>query len=165
PACRRGVWCDEDRPDHRFVAILSASLWRRRFGADPSIVGRTIVLSELQFRVVGIMPPSFEPLDAQRYFGASAEIWIPLGYDLKGDSSCHSCRHLRGFGRLKSGVSLEQATAEMNAIRERIRQEHPNEFEPGSIAIVPLHAALTGSVRAPLFVLMAAVAFVLLIAC
>jgi putative ABC transport system permease protein len=165
PALGRGFTMDEDRPDHRFVAILSDSLWRRRFGADPSIVGRTIVLSELQFRVVGVMPPSFEPLDAQRYFGASAEIWIPLGYDLRGDSSCYSCRHLRGFGRLKPGVTVEQATVEMNAIHERVRQEHPNDFEPGSVAIVPLHAALTRSVRPALLVLMAAVAFVLLIAC
>ena len=161
PALGRPFTWDEDRPDHRFVAILSDSLWRRRFGADPSIVGRTIVLSELEFRIVGVMPPSFEPLDARRYFGTAAEIWVPLGYDLKGDSSCYSCRHLRGFGRLKTGVTVAQATAEMNAIRERMRQEHPTDFEPGSIAIVPLHSALTGSATRRR-ILMAAVAFVLL---
>src|SRR4029079_15481311 len=107
----------------------------------------------------------FEPLDAQRYFNAKAELWAPLGYNLAGDSSCYSCRHLRAFGRLKAGVGIEQATAEMNAIRERMRQEHSRDFEAGTIAIVPLRRALTGPWETPIYVLMGAVAFVLLIAC
>ena len=100
-----------------------------------------------------------------RYLDARAELWAPLGYDRAGDSSCYSCRHLRGFGRLKRGVTLDQATAELNAIREQLRREHPNQFEAGSVAVVPLRRALTGAVQRPIYILMGAVAFVLLIAC
>jgi putative ABC transport system permease protein len=165
PAIGRGFLPEEDQPDRSRVVLLSDRLWRRRFGADPSIVGRTIVLNDREFRVVGVMPASFEPLAEAHYFGSDAELWSPIGYDLKGDSSCYSCRHLRGFGRLARGATIEQATAEMNAIRDRMRQEHPTDFDPGSVAIVPLRAALTESVRTPLVVLMGAVGFVLLIAC
>jgi putative ABC transport system permease protein len=122
-------------------------------------------MNDRAYRVIGVMPAGFEPLDAERFYDASAELWAPIGYDLKGDSSCRSCRHLRGFGRLRSGISVADATAEMNTIREQMRREHPADYDAGSIAIVPLQAALTGSVRGALLVLLAAVAFVLLIAC
>jgi predicted permease len=164
PALGRGFTVDDDRPDHWRVLLLSDGLWRRRFGADPSIVGRNVVMNDREYRVIGVMPASFEPLDAERYY-TSAELWAPIGYDLKGDSSCRSCQHLRGFGRLRRGVSAADATAEMNAIREQMRREHPNEYEAGAIAIIPLREALSGNVRSALYVLLAAVGFVLLIAC
>jgi putative ABC transport system permease protein len=164
PALGRGFTADDDRPDHWRVLLLSDGLWRRRFGADPSIVGRNVVMNDREYRVIGVMPASFEPLDAERYY-TSAELWAPIGYDLKGDSSCRSCQHLRGFGRLRRGVSVADATAEMNAIREQMRREHPNDYEAGAIAVIPLREALTGNVQSALYVLLAAVGFVLLIAC
>jgi len=165
PALGRPFTEDDDRPDHWRVLLLSDSLWRRRFGSDPSVVGRIVVMNDREYRIVGVMPPSFEPLDAQRYYNADAEIWAPIGYDLSGDSSCRGCRHLRSFGRLKRGVTVADATVEMNAIREQMRREHPNDYDAGAIAVVPLRDALTGSVRTALYVLLAAVGFVLLIAC
>jgi putative ABC transport system permease protein len=165
PALGRGFTADDDRPDHWRVLLLSDALWRRRFGADPSVVGRTLVMNDREYRVIGVMPASFEPLDAERYYKPSADIWAPIGYDLNGDSSCRSCQHLRGFGRLKRGVSLADASVEMNAIREQMRREHPGDYEAGSLAVVPLRAALTGNVQAALYVLLGAVGFVLLIAC
>ena len=165
PALGRTFTADDDRPDHWRVLLLSDRLWRRRFSADPSVVGRAIVMNDREYRVVGVMPASFEPLDAERFYDASAELWAPIGYDLSGDSSCRGCRHLRGFGRLKPGVSVSDATAEMNAIREQMRREHPTEYDAGSIAVIPLQDALTGNVRGALLVLLSAVAFVLLIAC
>jgi predicted permease len=165
PALGRGFAADDDRPDHWRVLLLSDRLWRRRFSADPAIVGRTVVMNDREFRVIGVMPPTFEPLDAERFYNASAELWAPIGYDLAGDSSCRGCQHLRGFGRVKAGVSVADATAEMNAIREQMRREHPNDYDTGTIAVVPLRDALTGNVRAALLVLLAAVGFVLLIAC
>jgi putative ABC transport system permease protein len=164
PALGRTFTPDEDKPDRWRVVMLSDALWRRRFGADPSIVGRTIVMNDREYRVVGVLPPTFQPLDAAKFYTA-AEIWAPLGYDAAFRDACRGCRHLRAFGRLKPGVSLEQATAEMNALREQQRRENPNEYEDGSIAVVPLQRAITGDVRTALFVLLAAVAFVLLIAC
>jgi len=165
PALGRDFTPDDDRPDHWRVLLLSDALWRRRFGADPAVVGRMVVMNDREYRIVGVMPATFEPLDAEQYYNAAAEIWAPIGYDLKGDSSCRSCQHLRGFGRLERGVSLADASAEMNTIREQMRREHPGDYEVGSLAIVPLRAALTGKVQAALYVLLGAVGFVLLIAC
>ena len=165
PALGRSFTADDDRPGHSRVLLLSDGLWRRRFGTDPSVVGRSVVMNDREYRIVGVMPASFEPLDAQRYYKADAEIWAPIGYDLNGDSSCRGCRHLRGFGRLKRGVTVADETVEMNTIREQMRREHPDDYDSGTIAVVPLRDALTGSVRTALFVLLAAVGFVLLIAC
>ena len=165
PAQGRGFSADDDRPDHWRVLLLSDRLWRRRFNADPAIVGRTIVMNDREYRVIGVMPASYEPLIEERYQNVAAELWAPIGYDVNGDSSCHSCRHLRAFGRLTRGVTIQAATAEMNAIREQMRREHPTNFDAGSIAIVPLDHALTGPVKTALYVLLGAVGFVLLIAC
>jgi putative ABC transport system permease protein len=164
PQLGRTFTADEDRPDHWRVLMLSDGLWRRRFGADPQIVGSTVTMNDREYRVVGVLPPSFEPLDAARFY-AAAEIFAPIGYDATVRDACRSCRHLRAFGRLKPGVSIDDATAEMNAIREQQRRENPTQYEEGSIALVPLQRAITGEVRTPLLVLLAAVAFVLLIAC
>jgi putative ABC transport system permease protein len=161
----RPFTADDDRPDHWRVVLLSDGLWRRRFGADPSVVGRVIVMNDREYRIVGVMPATFEPLDAERYYNANAQMWAPIGYEVGGDSACRSCQHLRGFGRLKPGVSVATATAEMNAIRQQMQREHPTDYDTGTIAIVPLRDALTGSVRTALLVLLAAVGCVLLIAC
>ena len=165
PALGRDFTPDDDRPDHWRKLLLSDALWRRRFNADPAIVGRTVTMGDRAYEVIGVMPPGFEPLDAERFYKASAELWAPLGYAADGDSSCRSCRHLRGFGRLARGVTIEQATAEMDTIREQMRREHPRQYDNASIAVVPLQHALTGNVRGALVVLLGAVAFVLLIAC
>ncbi|MDP9324133.1 MAG: ABC transporter permease, partial [Acidobacteriota bacterium] len=165
PALGRPFTVDDDRPDHWRVLLLSDALWQRRFGSDPSVVGRIVVMNDREYRIVGVMSASFEPLDAQRYYNADAEIWAPIGYDLNGDSSCRGCRHLRGFGRLKRGVTVADATVEMNTIREQMRREHPDDYDAGAIAVVPLRDAVTGGVRTALYVLLAAVGFVLLIAC
>jgi putative ABC transport system permease protein len=163
PALGRGFTPEDDREDGWRVALLSDRLWRRRFGADPSIVGRTIALQDREFRVIGVMPASFEPLDAQRYFNTAAEIWVPIGND---QSTCRSqCRPVRALGRLTPGVTIAAATAEMNGIREQLRREHPADYGAGAISVVALHRALTGQVRTALYVLLAAVGFVLLIAC
>ena len=164
PALGRMFTADDDRPDHWRVLLLSDALWRRRFGADPSVVGRTIVMNDRDYRVIGVMPASFEPLDAARYY-AAAQLWAPIGYDVSMREACRGCRHLRAFGRLKPGITVVEATAEMNTIREQMRREYPNEYDTGSIAIVPLRDALTGRFRTALQVLLAAVGFVLLIAC
>ena len=163
PALGRGFTPADDREDGWRVALLSDRLWRRRFGADPSVVGRTVALNDQPFRIVGVMPASFEPLDAERYFNTAAEIWVPIGDD---QSTCRrQCRPVRAVGRLKPGVTLAGVTAEMNAIREQLRREHPADYEAGAIAVSVLHRALTGPVRTALQVLLAAVGFVLLIAC
>ena len=165
PALGRTFTADDDRPDHWRVLILSDGLWRRRFAADPGIIGRTIVMNDREYRVAGVLPPGFEPLDAARFYNARAEMWAPIGYDAQTRDACRDCRHLRGLGRLKPGVTLAAATAEMNTIREQLRTEYPASYEAGTIAIAPLREAITGRVKPALQVLLAAVGFVLLIAC
>lgn len=164
PALGRGFTDAEDTPDGRRVVILSDALWRRRFNADPGIVGRSVLIADTSFRVAGVMPAGFDALDAQRYYGG-AEMWAPLGYRIGGDSSCRTCQHLRAFGLLAPGVSAANAAAELNAIRAVMQREHPTDYSDGSIAVVPLRDALLGDVRRPLYVLLGAVGFVLLIAC
>jgi putative ABC transport system permease protein len=149
-------------------AILSETLWRR-LGADPSIVGRSVSLSDRAYRVVGVMPASFEALDSETFFGAPAALWAPIGSYMKGSSAasgtCRGCEHLKVFARLRTGATIEAATSEMDAIRGQLRRENPGAFDSGSMAIVPLRRALTSDVRPALVVLLGAVAFVLLIAC
>jgi putative ABC transport system permease protein len=164
PALGRGFTRDEDRSEHWRVLLLSDGLWRRRFGGDPSIVGRTVVMNDRPYRVIGVMPADFQPLDAARYY-SPAQLWAPIGYDVSAPDACRSCQHLRAFGRLKPGVTIAQAIAEMDAVREQLKREHPSDYETGSIAVVPLQRALTGNVRPALLVLFAAVGLVLLVAC
>jgi putative ABC transport system permease protein len=149
-------------------AIVSDSLWRR-LGADPSMVGRTVSLSDRAYRIVGVMPASFEPLDSRKFYGAPAQLWAPIGSYMKGSSAasgtCRGCEHLNVFARLRPGATIAAATSEMDAIREQLRRENPGASAAGSIAVVPLRRALTNDVRPTLLVLLAAVVFVLLIAC
>jgi putative ABC transport system permease protein len=163
PALGRGFTPDDDRQDGWHVALLSDRLWRRRFGADPAIVGRLVTLNGQPFRVIGVMPASFEPLDAQRYFATASEIWVPIGND---QADCRMrCRPVYAVARLKAGITVDAATTEMNGIREQLRREHPADYRPGAISVTPMRQALTGHVRTALYVLLAAVGFVLLIAC
>ena len=163
PVIGRGFTPDDDREDGWHVALLSDRLWRRRFGADPNVVGRLVTLNGQPFRVIGVMPASFEPLDAQRYFDTASEIWVPLGND---QAECRMrCRPVYAIGHLKAGVRVDAATAEMNGIREQLRREHPAEYKVGAVSVTPMRQALTGHVRAALYVLLGAVGFVLLIAC
>ena len=164
PALGRSFTRDEDRPDTWHEVILSDGLWRRRFAADPAIVGRTIVMNDVAFRVVGVMPATFPSLVSGRYYTA-AQIWAPLGYAAGVGDSCRDCRHLRAFGRLRSGVSPAAAAAEMSAIQDRLRARYPTQYETGRVAVVRLRDAIMADARPQLLLLLGAVVFVLVIAC
>ena len=149
-------------------ALLSESLWRRRFGGDPAIVGRTASLNDRPYRIVGVMPGSFESLDSEKFYNAQTELWAPIGSYMSGtpaSGSCRGCAPLKVFARLRPGVSIATATSEMNAIRAGLQRADPGGYETGSITLVPLRRALTNDVRTTLLVLLGAVVFVLLIAC
>ncbi|HEX4565239.1 MAG TPA: ABC transporter permease, partial [Vicinamibacterales bacterium] len=149
-------------------AILSESLWRRRFGGDPAIVGRTASLNDRPYRIVGVMPASFESLDSEKFYNAPAELWAPIGSYMRGTAAsgnCRGCAPLKVFARLRPRETIATATSEMNAIREGLQRGDPAGYETGSITLVPLQRALTNDVRTTLFVLLGAVVFVLLIAC
>lgn len=164
PALGRDFEMSDDRPDTWRVVMLSDSLWRRRFNADPAIVGRTIQFNGRPYAVAGVMPASFEPLISQHFFDR-AEIWAPLGYIAGGDSSCRSCRHLKFVARVKSGVSTDAARSELIAVQRQLSSEHPNQYIDRAPVMVTLAQAISSELRQPLLVLLGAVAFVLLVAC
>src|SRR5262252_1316528 len=161
----RAFVADEDHPQTRYEAILSHGLWLRRFGGDRSIIGRTIRLNDKPYKVVGVLPETFRPF-AREDRVALPEIFTPLGYDLELRDACRGCQHLQAIGRMKPGVSVEQARSELNAIMRVIVREHPTEYsERTVIAMMPLRDYTVGKVRTALWILLGAVGMVLLIAC
>ena len=129
PAIGRTFSAAEDLPNGPAAAVLSDRLWKNRLGGDPQIVGRTILLNNLPYTVVGIMPKSFEsnpPMD----------VWVPLQAD---PSSTNQGHYLAAAARLKSGVSLEQARGAMKVLGERFRAQYPGWMDPKeSVAVVPM---------------------------
>jgi putative ABC transport system permease protein len=158
PQIGRVFTADEEQIGQDKVAVLSYGLWRRRFGQDPNIVGQQILVSDVSRTVIGIMPPSF------KYPHKDAEIWVPLAVDDNRKQSRGSFSYY-AIGRLKPGVAIEQARAEMSSIASNLERQYPNILEGFGVNLVPLHEQVTGKVRPALLVLLGTVAFVLLIAC
>jgi putative ABC transport system permease protein len=161
----RSFRTEEDTPTTNKVLVLSHGLWQRRFGSDPQIVGRSVPLNGMSYVVAGVLPASFRPIKASPDAPAP-EMYAPLGYALGEPSACRGCQHLRAIGRLRDGVSLEQARAELATVMRGVMAEHPNDYDPrAGIELTPLARTIAGRTEAPLFVLLGAVGFVLLIAC
>src|ERR1700723_4420102 len=144
------------------VVILSENLWRGALGADPKIVGSSITLDKRPFTVVGIMPAAFR----SPFINNAQDVWIPLVQDpLFGSWMARRGGHwLPVFGRLKPGVSLAQAQAEMDTISERLASEFPAENKGWTVRLVPMQKEIVGDVRTALLVLLGAVGLLLLIA-
>jgi len=145
------------------VVIVSENLWRGTLGADPKILGSSIILDKRPFTVVGIMPASFR----SPFINSKPEVWIPLVQDpLFGSWMARRGGHwLAVFARLKPGVSIAQAQAEMDAISARLASEYPAENKGWTVRLVPMQKEIVGDVRTALLVLLGAVGLVLLIAC
>ena len=150
---------DEDEIGRQRVVILSNGLWRRRFGADPSIVGRAVRLSGVPYTVVGIMGPAFQ------YPGREFQLWTPLQIN-----PAELAREVPGYnylavGRLRPGVRLEQARGDLDTIARRLAATYPESNRDTRVEIVPMLDDIVRTVRPALRVLLAAVACLLLIAC
>jgi predicted permease len=152
-------------PGNGLQVILSNRLWRTRFGAAPDIVGRKITLNAQPFTVVGVMPPGTKHPGNEHQpvaYGEDVDAWWPFSF--AGDPAQRGSHYLEGIGRLKKGVSLEQARAEMNALMTQLGREH--EGDAGwQVLVIPLDTEIVGSSRRLLQVLLGAVGMVLLIAC
>ncbi len=147
---------EEDRPGGPRVAVLTNGLWKRRFGSDPAMIGRVIRLNSEPFTVVGVMGPDFtgEP---------ETDLFLPEQADLNSTNQGH---FLFLGARLKPGVTMQQANAELRVITERFRKLYPGVISSGeSFGAQPFGSVLVNDLRTPLFILLGAVAFVLLIAC
>jgi putative ABC transport system permease protein len=156
PIQGRTFTAEEDRPDHDTVVILSDGLWQRRFGSDPAIIGQTITLNNRPRTIIGVMPPGFK-------FPEIADLWLPLALDTK--RYTRTDHGLGAIARLKSGVTLEQAQAEMSTIAVGIEAENPITNQGLGVNVFNLRDGLTGDYRKALLILLGVVGFVLLIAC
>jgi predicted permease len=157
---------NDELPGKQHSAILSESLWRSRFGADPNILGRKIVLEGLPFTVVGVMPAEMQhPGNEYRpvAYGNTVDVWWPFTFE--GDPNHRGSHYTEGIGRLKAGVSPERAGDEMNSIMAQLAREHPDNDTGWRVLIVPLYLEIVGASQRMLLVLLCAVGLVLLIAC
>jgi putative ABC transport system permease protein len=163
PIAGREFYSEDGKSGAAPVVMLSESLWRTRLGADPAIVGSSLTLDKRPFTVVGIMPASFR----FPFLEPGENIWIPLVQDeLFGSWMPKPGGHWLGVvGRLKPGVSIAQAQAEMDRIYSGIAREFPAANAGWTVRLVPLQQSLVGNVRPALLVLLGAVSLVLLIAC
>src|SRR6185503_8419489 len=155
PQLGRGFLPNEDRPGDDAVAMLSATLWRTRFGADSSAIGRSITIEGERHTIVGVLPDGFD-------FPARAEIYLPMYIAL----DPHRMAMRPVIGRLAPGASVADATAELDAFMKRIERNLPDQRNEHAVSrIVPLRDAVVGETRHALLLFSAAVGFVLLIAC
>ncbi len=159
PALGRTFANGEDAPGNDRVVLLSDGLWRRRFGADPAIVGRTITLSGGTFEVIGVMRPDFQ------YPGREHQLWIPLAINPAVLSrQVRTYDHL-AIARLKPDTSLQQAQAEMDTVARRLETDHPASNRGVRVEVLPLLEESIRAVRPTLYLMLGAVSCLLLIAC
>ena len=159
PLVGRSFLPEEDKTGNELVVILSHELWQTRFGSDPQIVGKQATVSGRQRTIVGVMPPGFNFLDNR------VRAWMPLALDPAINYRETTGRFLRAVGRLKPGVTLQQAQAELTGIAKQLEQTYPTKNFGWGVNVIPIHEQVVGEIRPILIVLLAAVAFVLLIAC
>lgn len=165
PELGRAFTDAEDQPGAaRRVMILSDALWRRRFAADPAVLGRVVDVSGVPFTVVGVMPRGFDDLIAGRLYGDAAA-WTPLGYDPAASFACRTCRHLRVFGRLRPGVSVAAAEADATAVLSQLAVEHPASYAGPRAQVDTLGDLFLGPVRPAVLVLWGGVVVLLLVTC
>jgi putative ABC transport system permease protein len=164
PALGRDFLPSDDRPRTPFVVIISDGLWRRRFAADPGIIGRQITLSDTPVTVIGVMPASFESV-----LSPSAEIWSALEYDPTLPPNGREWGHnLRLVGRLRPGIDLAQADTELNTIARTPVADFPRQPVAqlsGGFITATLQDDLTRNVRPALVAILGAVLLVLALAC
>ncbi|MFE8604313.1 ABC transporter permease [Archangium violaceum] len=148
---------EEAHPGSDDVVVLSDRLWRRGFAADPSVIGRRVVLDGHPHTVVGVMPPRFD-------FPPTSELWVPLAPKQE-ELRERGERRVRVLGRLKAGVTIEQATAANQVLAGRMAAQYPEWYEGRTILLRSVRESYLGPARAVLFTLVGAVLFVLMIGC
>src|SRR5262245_28048527 len=162
PILGRTFQPDEDKPGAPKVAVISHGLWRQRFGAQRSVIGQTALLNDESYTIIGVMPPRFE--FPQLNF--KGDLWAPFDYDparLRTERNTNFS--MVAVARLRPERTLAQAQAEMDGVYRRLAQQYPETNANAGIRLMPMQEMLTRQTRGPLLALLAAAAFVLLIAC
>ena len=160
PAFGRSFMSSDDRPEARAVVMLSWGLWKRRYGGDPAILGKNILLDAKSYTVIGILPAWFT------YPDAKVQLWTAVYHEKSPElMQMHTAHNFDVIARLKQGVTIPQATAELNAIQGQIRRQFPDGPVMDAANIRPLLEAEVRSVKTGLYVVFAATGCLLLIAC
>jgi putative ABC transport system permease protein len=160
PELGRTFTSDEDIPGANQVVILSQGLWQRRFGSDPNLLGKTLLLSGKPYTVIGVMPAEYQ-------FPSRVDLWVPVGQESGQPGWQQRGNHpgLYGVARLKPGLSVTQSRAEMDTIAVRLEKQYPQSNTGNRVTVTPLLEIFVRRIRTALLVLLGAVGFVLLIAC
>lgn len=156
----------DEQPGRSHVVVLSSELWARRYGSDHNIIGREISLNDEPHTVVGVMPPNFIP-------DGYGELWVPSQFGIPTNSirpnvdprPIRNSNYLDVFARLKPGVTLDKARAQLDAISRRLEQQYQNDNQDVGIKVTPLHEDVVGGIKPVLLLLFAAVGFLLFIGC
>jgi putative ABC transport system permease protein len=158
-ALGRDFLAEEDQQSRNQVVILSHRLWQRRFGGDSGIVGKSIIVNGGQMLVAGVMPASYDDVVMP-----GVQIWRVLGYDATLPFACRTCHHLQMIGRLKPGVTVGAARADLDGILLHLIHDYPKEYGSVGALVTPMQDAITASYRGGLLALLGAVVLLLLIA-
>ena len=158
PLLGRGFLPEEDRVGNEHVALITHRFWQRRLNGDPGVIGQSLTVNGEPYTVVGVMPAAFK-------FPQQDKVEVMIPYPLTLDPNLRGAHSLRVLGRLKPGVAVEQAQAEMASISGQLAQEYPATSKGWDVLLLPLHEAVVGDVRLPMLMLFGAVGLVLLIAC
>jgi len=158
PALGRGFTEEEDQPGQDHVVILSHGLWQRRYASDPNIIGKMIRLEDIPHTVVGVMSPEFQ------YPTRGVQIWTPLTF-VPADFRTRTGYTYLTVARLKPGITLQQARAEVNFIATRLAQQHPGSNKDLRFRVTPLRRDIADLAQKPLIVLLGAALGLLLIGC
>ncbi|HVU46906.1 MAG TPA: ABC transporter permease [Terracidiphilus sp.] len=155
----RGFLPGEDMPGKPKIAILTYGTWLRRYGGRSDIIGRAVDLSGADYTIVGVLPRTFEFAPRR-----DSEFWVPL-LDKSGCEQRRSCHNLYGVGRLRDGITVDAARAEMKAIAAQLAKQYPGSNQGQSASVIPLAEIIVGPVRPVLLTLLAGAGLLLLIAC
>jgi putative ABC transport system permease protein len=167
PALGRSFRLDEEREGQGRVVLLSDALWRRRFAADPGVVGRRVSVDGQPFEVVGVLPAAFRFPSDLRGSRTSAELAVPLTLDRAASRARRGGHYLQAIARLAPGASLLQAQREMDTVVAGLAREYPDEHDQGNfgVSLAPLQDDIAGPTRPVLLLLAAAVGLVLALTC
>jgi len=162
PLMGRFLTADEMEAGHDQVAVIGHRLWQMRYGSDPSILGKTINLDQKRYTIVGVMPASF-----RFTWDQEMDVFVPLVLtaEERSETGRGTSRDLQTQARVKAGLTIPQAQAAMNALAESLARAYPAANKGWGIKVEPLHAAYHRQMQTPLFIMLGAVLFVLLIAC
>ncbi len=158
PVLGRGFLQEEEQPGRNRVVLLGHALWQRRFGSDPRVVGKPIILNAESYTVIGVLPPDF--LTPSGWIMARVDVLVPLVV-----SSERTSYYITVMARLKPGVTLAQAQSNMESIAAGLAEQYPDTNRGRGVNLVPAHEQVVGKTRGALMIFFGVVVFVLLIAC